>query len=148
MKILVTPQCPKCHSLKTGYYIAACPDFNQIKQKKFLKGERVRQASFLAGHKTCYCQECNFEWNAILVKARMNQEQFQKHLSERGFLEERNVVIEKRLQIKRPESEPEEKEENNRGFIKKFAMVLLIVTGIDIRKAAESFVTEENNEQK
>lgn len=42
MRGIAVPVCPSCGSVKTGYYLPDDLDFQEIKLRKYQKGERVR----------------------------------------------------------------------------------------------------------
>lgn len=65
MRIVVTPSCPVCGSKKTGYFVAG--NDPELKEKYFLKGERIRLRSVPNG-KNCFCADCGMEWRDQLFK--------------------------------------------------------------------------------
>lgn len=123
MKITITPPCPICGSLRTGYYIVGLDD-RKMKEKCFRKGERVRFIPF-PKIENCYCVNCGMEWQDKIKKKQFSREQFQSYLFNYDFLKKR------KYKTKISEEERDCKKER---IINLFRAIIFILTGIDIKK--------------
>ena len=129
MRIVVTPSCPVCGSKKTGYFVAGSDP--ELKEKYFLKGERIRLRSVPNG-KNCFCADCGMEWRDQLFKKRISEEDFETYLLEHGFKAQRKQYKEKRkYKEELTEEQKKKKKEKRKNF---FRFVLLMCTGIDIKR--------------
>ena len=106
MKIKIPEKCPKCGSLKTGYYIKG----NIDPIEKFKKGERVRCFSLYDDYyDNTFCVECRYRWHSEIKTVKVNNQEFQKHLMIHGFYEDRNKYKIKKENEKKRELTEEEK---------------------------------------
>lgn len=129
MKTVITPPCPVCGSKKTGYFVAG--NDPELKEKYFLKGERIRLRPVPNG-KNCFCADCGMEWQGQLTKKRFSEEEFGTYLLAHGFKKQRDQYRERRKYKEELTEEQKERKKEKRKNI--FRFVLLMCTGIDIKR--------------
>lgn len=129
MRIVVAPSCPVCGSKKTGYFITDSDP--ELKEKYFLKGERIRLRSVPNG-KNCFCADCGMEWQGQLSKKHFSEEEFKAYLLEYSFKEQRNQYKKKREYREELTREQKEQKKEKRKSI--FQFILLMCTGIDVKR--------------
>lgn len=129
MRIVVTPSCPVCGSKKTGYFVAG--NDPELKEKYFLKGERIRLRSVPNG-KNCFCADCGMEWRDQLFKKRISEDDFETYLLEHGFKAQRKQYKEKRKYKEELTEEQKKRKKEKRKNI--FQFILLMCTGIDVKR--------------
>lgn len=134
MKIVTTPECPVCGSFKTGYYVIGTDNWS-VKEQHFRRGERIRFIPFPSTN-NCYCCNCGMKWKGRLIKQHFSRLEFQTYLLEHDFISERDIVLKKR-EFKHKLSK-EEKEILKKKKLSAIQLILLIITGIDLRKKEET----------